>query len=482
MMNDIARRARRRSGVVRSLFVVSVAGLAAGCSLDSVLEVSTPDLVPGDVASHPDNLASLRNGVLFEFARALTGPEGSNSTPGIVGLSGIFTDEQWYSSTFSDMQAIDQRTITRENPALRTVFGYIHRARNWADVAAEQFAASEMANTGDHALVTNLGGYAHFFLSDNWCSGVPLSRTSITGAVEFGPARTTTEIVEMALEKFRDAASIAQTANSRGQLDLARMGQARALLSLGRVSEAAAMAETVTPGFVYMVEYSELASGQSNGIWGQINSSRRASLASEEGSSNRGLRYFNRNGTNAATMTLDPRVPVLSRDVGTGTSIPVFRAGRTATRGAGIPLASYVEARLIVAESLLGYGMSTTYLEVLNELRAEATTHLLALGFTLTGPVVLPPLTDPGTAKARVRQLFDERAFWLHLTGQRLGDVRRMIRSYGFTENEVFPTGVTVRNVPFGTDINFPIPFVEGNNPAFQPLDGASGACLDRQA
>ncbi len=480
MKNDCIRRAGRAERIVRCLLAGSVVAFVAGCDLDSVLEVSTPDLVPGDVASRTDNLESLRNGVLFEFARAFTGPSGSNAAPGIIGLSGIFTDEQWYSSTFVDMQEIDRRAISRENGSLTTVFGYAHRARNWADVTAERFAASELANSTDHALVVNLGGYAHLFLSDNFCSGVPLSRTSIEGALEFGPARTTTEIVELAFARFTEGAGIAQSANSRAQLDLARVGQARALVALGRLTEAATIAAMVTPGFVYSVEYSESASGQSNGIWAQINSSRRASIASEEGTTNTGLRYFNPGGTDAASMTIDPRVPVLSRDVGSGTSIPVFRPGRTGTRGASVPLASFVEAQLIIAESLLANGTSDAYLAVLNDLRSNVAAHLIAFGMAMGGSVTLPPLVDPGTPAERVRQLFDERAFWLHLTGQRLADLRRMIRLYGFAEGEVFPTGVSVRNVPYGADVNFPIPFVEGNNPAFTPVEGVSGACLDR--
>ncbi len=469
-----SRSARRRGGISALAGVLSFGVLAGACDLGSLLDVATPDLVPGDIAADPDNLESLRNGVLFEFARAYTGPAGSNDYPGIVGITGVFTDEQWYSSTFTQMREIDRRAVTTENEGLLTVFRYVHRARNWAEVAAEQYAGSPLANSPSHALVANLAGYSHFFLSDNFCSGVPLSSTSITGAVEFGPGRTTVEILEIALDRFTRAETIAQTAGSGSQVNLARVGKARALLNLGRLAEAAAVASTVTAGFAWMVEYSEANAGQSNGIWGQINTNLRSSLASEEGTQNRGLRYFNRLGIDAASLTSDPRVPVSSRDAGLSTGLPVFRAGRFATRGSDALLASYVEAQLIVAESLLAGGSSADYLPVLNALRANAAALLPTLGIFPAGPVMLEPLADPGASDERILQLYSERALWLHLSAQRLADLRRLMRVYGFTEAEVFPTGNTITNLPYGSDVNFPIPFVEGNNPAF------SGHCMDR--
>lgn len=461
---------------MRLLALPSLSLLLMGCDVDSILEADNPDIVPSDIASDPDNLSSLRNGALFEFARALTGPGGSNDYPGIIGTTAVFTDEGWYSSTFTQMRQIDARTIPEENGAILTVFRYAQRARNWAEIASSQFAGSPQANTADHALVTNLAGYSHFLLADNFCSGVPLSRTTIEGDLEFESGQTTSAVFEIALSRFTDAAAIAQAAGDQHQLDLARVGQARALLNLGRISEAASVAAQVTPGFVHSVDYSDNASGQFNGIWAQINSQRRASIASSEGSVNLGLNFFNRGESTAADMTIDPRVPVLSRTIGSGTQFPVFRTGKYDERGRDIPVASYVEAQLIVAEGLLDHGNSNAYLAVLNELRADVESHLEDLGVPITGEATLAPLTDPGTPEERILQLYEERAFWLHLTGQRLGDLRRLIRHYEFNQNEVFPTGITIIGWPIGTDVNFPVPFIEGNNPEIDKT------CIDRNA
>jgi hypothetical protein len=69
------------------------------------------------------------------------------------------------------------------------------------------------------------------------------------------------------------------------------------------------------------------------------------------------------------------------------------------------------------------------------------------------------------------------------LTSHRLGDFRRLIRQYGRNAETVFPTGVYPTLGPqkgagrYLTDVNFPIPFEEQNNPEFAT---AGGECLDR--
>jgi hypothetical protein len=94
-------------------------------------------------------------------------------------------------------------------------------------------------------------------------------------------------------------------------------------------------------------------------------------------------------------------------------------------------------------------------------------------------------LTDPGATDARVDLLFKERAYALFLTGHRLGDLRRLVRQYGRTAASVFPVGpygfdpATPRGAnaggSYGTEVNFPVPSDEENNPNFS-------GCLDRNA
>ena len=68
----------------------------------------------------------------------------------------------------------------------------------------------------------------------------------------------------------------------------------------------------------------------------------------------------------------------------------------------------------------------------------------------------MDPLTDPGDLDARVDLLFRERAFWLFLSGRRLGDLRRLIEHYGRDPESVFPTGTHHLGEAYGTATSLP--------------------------
>jgi starch-binding outer membrane protein, SusD/RagB family len=458
-------RGARPSPMGRSRLVLAgllVAG-AVACNTSSLVDIQNPDIISGTVARDTANITSVRNGALYEFARAYSGPGSTNSTPGIVGISGLMADELWYSSTFTGMQDIDRRTITNDNTNLLPVYQYLHRARNTAEQAARQYASTSQANTEDHAMLTNLAGYTYVMFAENFCSGVPFSSTGFGGELTFGPAYTTQAMLDTALARFNSALTQAATAGSATQQNLARLGRARALLDRGDFAGAAAQAAQVPSGFEYAVEYSENTTGQNNGVYYNINSERRTSAATGEGVN--GIVFFRRGPRNlgsATTNTIDPRAPADSLGFGIGGQIPLYRQNKYPSLGSPIVLASGTEARLIEAEAALAKGASPAYLVIVNQLRAD---------------YGLAPLVDPLTADARVRQFFSERAFFLWLTGHRLSDLRRMVRQYGYTQAQVFPTTQTITGAPYGSDVNFPIPQQEQNNPQF-----ANGQCIDRGA
>lgn len=430
---------------------------ALACNTDKLVDLTNPDLVTGDVARNTANLNELRNGAQYEFARALSGPPGNNGTPGIVGISGLLADELWYASTFTGMQEIDRRDVTIENTNLLPVYQYLHRARNLSEQAAAAFdAVPERKNTADQAMLTNYAGYSYLLFAETFCSGVPFSTTDLNGAVTLGPGITTTAMLDSAINRFNVAITRATAAGSDDQLNLARVGIGRALLAKGDYAGAAAAVSAVPSGFEYTVDYSPNTSGQYNGLYQNIAAEHRSSAATSEGVN--GLHFFNRGP--AGTNTIDPRVDVDSIALASSTLVPVYRPNKYADLDSPIVLASGTEARLIAAEAALSKGTSGAYLTTLNSLRTAA-------GMT--------PLADPLTPAARDQQFFSERAFWLYLTGHRLGDLRRMVRDYGFTQAQVFPIGQSINGGSYGTDVNFPIPFQEQNNPQF-----ANGSCIDR--
>ena len=104
-------------------------------------------------------------------------------------------------------------------------------------------------------------------------------------------------------------------------------------------------------------------------------------------------------------------------------------------RESSVAITSGIEARMIEAEAQLAAGNTAGALATLNAART-----------TVTG---LTPLTDAGTADARVNQLFRERAIWLFGRGYRLGDMRRLIRQYGRSA----ASGVPGRRVAQGREL-----------------------------
>jgi len=127
---------------------------------------------------------------------------------------------------------------------------------------------------------------------------------------------------------------------------------------------------------------------------------------------------------------------------------------------APIVLAGTTEARLIQAEALLQAGDAAASLALLNGLRAA---------------VGLAPLDDPATPDGRVTQLFRERAFWLWLTGHRLGDLRRLVRQYHRSSGTVYPTGPYAGG-PLMYENELDLSVYEVNNPRYDPA-----ACDPRQ-
>ena len=126
---------------------------------------------------------------------------------------------------------------------------------------------------------------------------------------------------------------------------------------------------------------------------------------------------------------------------------------------APIPLASGIEARLIEAEAAAQAGNAAQVESIHNALRAT---------------VGLDPMDLSGMSPSELRSAhFAERAFWLYSTGHRQGDLRRLVRVYGEDISTVFPWGSYFKGGEYSSDVTFPIPQSEANNPNYQ-------GCLDR--
>jgi hypothetical protein len=452
---------RRRSFPLRLATLGLLLPLGA-CSVDKLLDVNDPDVLGAGGLSDPQNLPAVYAAAVAEFTHAYSGggdTGGGGGQEGQILLSGLLADEFRTHDTFNTRIAIDMRRIiatstngTSANGQLEDAERNLHRARSFADQGAALFAAGGLTNDPRRAELLALAGYTYVFFGENYCSGVAFSSVPLTGGdPSFGTPQSTTQIFTQAIARFDSALAIAPAGSD--EHFLAQVGKGRALLDRGDMAAAAAAVAGVPDDFEYDVLHSDNTTRQQNGVWEYTIDSGRYGVSDKEGTTSVGLPFGSEGDIEGSVQ--DPRIPSdselqFSFDPSIGD--PFYAQLKYPDRKSPVPLATGTEARLIRAEAALANGTSNAYLTELNTMRAE---------------VGLAPLTDPGTRDGRIRQFFKERAYWLFLTSHRLGDLRRLVRQYGYQQDQVFPSGEYFRGGTYGSDVNLPIFVDENNNPNF---------------
>ena len=424
-------------------------GIAA-CSPDRLLDVRDIDVLDPSTLNTKGALPTLLAGSLsaFQIAYSGAGDLSNGGHEGMVNMSGLLADEFIHAETFPDRQSVDIRNIAAGNGSVKGVFFDLAQARALSDLTSARYNTFDQGVDG-HSEVLSLSAFAYVMFAENFCSGVPFSTLTDDG-VDFGQPQTRDEILAIALAKFDSALTFATTNQNDELAHLARVGRGRVLLNQGNHAQAAAAVSTVPTNFVYAIEGSSNSARQNNGIWNYTVNFFGFSVPEREGTN--GLPWRSAN---------DPRVPwVNTGEVGFDGETPYFMQQKYPDKESETILASGIEARLIEAEAALQGGNSGLAFQTLNALRQSA-----GLG----------TLATPGTATAREDALFRERAFWLYLTAHRLGDMRRLVRQYGRSQEAVFPVGSYHKGGEYGSDVNFPVSSDERNNPNFE-------SCLDRNA
>src|ERR1043166_7244930 len=410
----------------------------AACHPGDILDVDNPDIIDPTAVTTPQGLSALFAGALGDFSLAVVGDNGG--TEGQILVSGSFTDELSNVETFPTRKEFDQRgPIDIKNGTLLAVFRNLHRARRSAERSAEVIKAVAATPATDTRIAESydLAGMLYLYMAENYCSGVPVSTDDEDGTLTFGDPLTTTDLLNRAISRFDSA--LAYPASTT-VTSFAKVGKGRALLDLNQPAAAATAVSGVATTFSYNTTHTLSLGRQQNGVFVFMNQSERFGVANLDGG----------NGLNFRTAQ-DPRVPwarVPATNVGFDNATPDYYEGKYASETAPLSIANGVEARLIEAEAALRAGDNVTWLTKLNELRANTALVPSTFPANFTGSVFNPanfapltPLADPGTATARVDLMFRERAFWLYLTGHRLGDLRRLVRQYGRTPDAVFPGG-----------------------------------------
>jgi hypothetical protein len=469
-------------GLLRAGVLAAAALAAAGCGVqDRLLTAPDPDLISPETTNSLDAAIAQRNGAYLSF-RNMTG--GAEST---WLLGGMLADEWRSGDTFTERDETDKRQVQTNNGNVNTAYRLIHRTRLRSNLAIAALRQYQPTITADIAEMYLYRGWAEWQSGADFCNGQPFS--GLDGAeVEYGNPVSSAEAFGLALASVDSgltAAGAATDAKSVSIRNALRTLRGRILLSLNRPADAGTSVTAVPTDYRLTITFAQVSGD--NQFWALNLSARRWTLADREGGNGQPFQTAN-----------DPRVPFCAGGAADcrpvqpsftnrsfDGSTPFFAWLNAPTRETPLVAMSGAEARLIEAEAQLRAGNAAGSLATLNALRATTALYTCAAATLTTNAscratganTALPALTDAGSEAARVNQLFSERAFWLFARGTRLEDLRRMVRQYGRGAETVFPTGTYTRGGggTYGTDVNFPVPQSEQNNPNFS-------ACTNRSA
>ena len=452
-----------RKSIVATLGALA---LLAACSSfrDQLLEPQQPGVIGPEATESPTAADALRKGALSRLRQATVGGES------IWLLAGLMTDEWKSGDTFTQRNETDQRIVQTNNGNISSMYVTQHRARGGAYDALAALRKFIPDTVSKQAQMYWVMGVAELGLAENFCSGVPYGFL-VDGVPTYTNPLTSAQGFTLAMTHLDSALALAAatdtfTVSVRYAIQITR---ARTLVNMGGAANfaaAAAAVASIPTGYQYLQTFSLTTAD--NAVWSLNNSAKRWVVGDS----------FDTGGIiqNAIPFASanDPRVP----KTGTTLNSTLLKAFDTNTwfvqqtiygRSDPVPLATGIDARLIEAEAKLVAQDVAGMMVILNALRTTSQ----RLGVYQVP--VMAALPTPTTQTAAVDLYFREKAFWAFSRGQRLSDLRRLIRQYGRTQAQVFPVGQFFKGGTYGTDVNFPVTTDETPNPNWK-------GCIDRNA
>lgn len=416
---------RRTSGTaargLRQLLSVALGAavltVAAGC--DSLLEVELPGTVEAESLDNPALAQTLVNSALGQFECAYTSYVASTSI-----LSGEYINASgWLNINSWGWRGLELNSITGGCPTGRDATGLgaytpLQQARYVAEESQrliEGFDEASVPNRNELlGQLTAYGAFSYVLLGEGFCEM----------AIDQGPLLQRSDVMQLAEERFTTAISYAEAAGDDNLRLMAVAGRARARLNLGDASGAASDAEQVPQGFAWYAEYSTVNGRRENRMYNL----------------NRRNRYVSVNPEDFAGLMVgdveDPRVPTMSSgEVGHDGVTEHWYQDKYPTADADIPMASWEEAQLILAEARLDQAE-----DYINGLRAAQD---------------LPPLELSG-GENMLDVVIEERRRQLFTEGHRLNDKLR--------HDIPFPTGTNHKGQAWGPITCMPLPDQERQN------------------
>jgi len=414
---------RRMAGLFKIGVPLVAVFFATAChSLDNALNVDTPKQIPADGLAVPQNAELLTNGAIGDFECAYGA---------YVALSAVLAHEMVDATQTADRWPYDRRDVKSDDARYGTygctslgVYEPLSTARWSAENILSHLQEWTDQEVPDRqrliAEAAAYAGYSYVIMAEGFCQG----------AVDLSPAMDGAELLDSAVVRFGTALQAAQSAGERDLMNLAWVGRARANLDLGQTQAALADAQQVDEGFEYDMTASGASSRRYNRVFTQSGNPPTGGDALSVGPNYRDLAWMG---------VADPRVPVQDGGYTATEGTPIWFQEKYNSQGAPIPIATWDEAQLIIAEIEGGQ----TAVGIINAFHQQAG---------------LPPFAsnDATAIQAHVAQERD-RVLWL--TGHRFYDIRRLSLPLDPSPGTAYHKGGV-----YGDTRCLPLPDVERNN------------------
>ena len=407
----------RRARAAHVGLALAAAQLLTACS--SMLDVSLPGNVAASALDQPSLATTLVDGAQADFECAFSQYVETTATWSneVLNSSGGAEVVGWSSRAIFPEGGTTQCPTATSNRGSFNVYMPLQIARGQSELAIEKLTGFTDAQVTGRALLLAranfYSAYSHMLLSEAYCQV----------AIDDGPLLTPAEGKAIAEAKFTAAIAAATTANNNAVLNASRLARARVRIALGNKAGAAADAKLIPAGFVYNATYASTPVRRRNTVQEDINVKFHLAVAPAY----RGLTFGG---------VADPRVIATnSNRVGIDAVTPHWSQGKYTSPDSPLPLATWDEAQLIIAEAEGGQSA----VDAINRIHTK---------YNL-------PAYGGGTDAQILAQIIEERRRSLWLDGHQINDKLRF--------NIPFASGFDQKGVRYNDETCIKLPQSELN-------------------
>ncbi len=368
---------KARAATILTVAIALVVVPTACETLSDPLDVEPASRIPAGQLEVPGNAQLLSDGAVGDFECAFMA---------YTGMSGLIGEEFIYTAQTLSRSPYDRRATTKDDAdyqlngcaggtnaaygvytplqtARRSNENVLNFLKSWTD---EEVAAGPGSpnRTNLMAIAAAYAGYATVLLGEGFCT-MALSAVNIDKSITYGGEISRDSTFRYAIALFTEAITYATTANNTSIRLMAFLGRARAKLNIGDYAGAAADAGVITSGYVRTVTASDAAVRRQNRITLDNSVTNRATSVGEP----------------YRSMT-DTRVPVVATTLVSATGILHYYQTKYPTTATAIPLATYEEAQLIIAEAHIRANNLALALPIINASRTRGGQSTPFLGVT----------------------------------------------------------------------------------------------------